>query len=72
MLEALSFGAPPEAGFALGVDRIAMLFTKSTSLRDVIAFPKNTRGASPLTKEPAPISEEQWKEVLRRDECSTE
>jgi aspartyl-tRNA synthetase len=66
LLQALSSGAPPEAGFALGVDRIAMILSESASLRDVIAFPKNTKGASPLTKEPSPISEEQWNEITRR------
>ncbi|MDD4028123.1 MAG: aspartate--tRNA ligase [Caldisericia bacterium] len=66
LLHALASGAPPEAGFALGVDRIAMILTESSSLRDVIAFPKNTKGASPLTKEPSPISEEQWNEITRR------
>jgi aspartyl-tRNA synthetase len=64
LFDALSSGAPPEAGFALGVDRIAMLLTRSASLRDVIAFPKNTRGASPLTKEPSEITKEQHKEVF--------
>lgn len=62
-VEAFKYGAPPHGGFALGLDRIAMLLTKSESLRDVIAFPKISSSTCPMSKAPSPVSEEQLAEL---------
>ena len=62
-MEAMSYGAPPEGGFAIGLDRLVMLLANKTSLREVIAFPKNTRGASPLTGEPSMVSSQQLNDL---------
>lgn len=62
-IKALSYGAPPHGGIALGLDRLAMLLAGGQSLREVIAFPKTQRGQCLLTQAPSPISKEQWKEL---------
>ncbi|MFP4356035.1 MAG: aspartate--tRNA ligase [Phycisphaerae bacterium] len=66
LLDALRFGAPPHGGLALGLDRIAMVMTGGTSLREVIAFPKTQRGTCPLTDAPGPVEDMQLAELSLR------
>ncbi len=66
LLEALSYGAPPHAGVAFGLDRLIMHLTGTDNIRDVIAFPKTQIGQDLLTGAPSPVGEAQQKDVYIR------
>ncbi|MBR5893927.1 MAG: aspartate--tRNA ligase [Akkermansia sp.] len=63
LLAAFSFGAPPHGGLALGLDRVVMLIGKCESIREVIAFPKNNRGADLMSESPAPAEPNQLRDI---------
>jgi len=63
LLDAFRYGAPPHAGFAFGIDRLAALLAGEENIREVIAFPKTQSGADPLTSAPSPLDPTQLAEL---------
>ena len=57
------YGPPPHGGIALGFDRLCAILCGTTSIRDVIAFPKTQRAQCPLTDAPSAVSADQLKEL---------
>src|SRR5690606_13452213 len=63
LLEAFEYGTPPHGGVAFGLDRPVMLHAGPRNIRDVIAFPKTQSASCLLTGAPAPVTEEQLREL---------
>ncbi len=63
MLKAFTYGAPPHGGIAFGLDRMCALLCGTTSIRDVIAFPKTQKGQDLMAQSPTPVTEKQLKEL---------
>ena len=63
LLDALTYGAPPHGGLAIGFDRLCALILGEESIREVIAFPKTQKALCPLSNAPSPVAEKQLKEL---------
>jgi aspartyl-tRNA synthetase len=59
LLEGMEYGFPPMGGIALGLDRLAMILAGRDNIREVIAFPKNSKATEPMTEAPTPVSKQQ-------------
>lgn len=64
LLKAFQYGVPPHGGIAFGLDRLYAIISKSTSIRDVIAFPKTQKGVCPMTDAPSSVDMKQLKELF--------
>ncbi len=63
LLDAFRFGAPPHAGFAVGIDRFTAILAGEENIREVIAFPKTQSGVDPLTGAPSPVDPRQLRDL---------
>ena len=62
-MEALRYGTPPHAGFAIGIDRLVSILRNEVNIREVIPFPKTQTGADPLTGSPSRVEDVQLSEL---------
>lgn len=63
LIEAFRYGAPPHGGIAIGLDRFLTIFTKSQTIRDVIAFPKTQKAVCPMTGAPSEVDDKQLRDL---------
>ncbi|MDE1506215.1 aspartate--tRNA ligase [Ligilactobacillus salivarius] len=71
-MDALDFGFPPHGGLALGLDRFAMLLAGKNNIREVIAFPKNSKASEPLTHAPSTVAPKQLDELYLKTDVPEE
>ena len=63
LIEAFKYGVPPHGGLAYGLDRLVMLLAGESSIREVMAFPKNQQAQCLVTSAPGPVAEDQLEEL---------